>query len=530
MKTSISKILAPLLCLICSAALFAADDTASVPPITADSASAIFAADLAHAAIAARAARTADAIPAVTPVASANAAPPDGESESVLAVIQDELNAWASEADSQAQGKSFGERLKELWLSAVIAYEKNRGLWTVVRMIALSLAVVAVMVALFKLTGHAFRKVIDRKIVYNREKWFKGIRYRNIDILSSNKMVSAVLFLSKALRYAVYALLLYIALPMIFVIFPPTRDLAGTLFSWITAPLISMGHGFIAYLPNLLRIIVIVVVTRYVLKFLSYVAAEIEAGRLVIPKFYPDWARATLNLLRIFIIAFTIVLIFPLLPESESSIFKGVSVFIGVLFSIGSSSVISNMMAGLVITYMRSFKIGDRIRVGDVFGDVAEKTLFVVRVKTVKNEVITVPNSTILAANVINYSTAASGQGVILYQTVDVSYDVIWERADRLLVEAALKTPDVLPSPPPFTLIKTLGNSAVTYQVNVYTHRPDLEARIHSDLNRNILDVLQRSGIEMITPVYEMGRDGTKSTIPEEYKSKPAGDDVKPCN
>jgi small-conductance mechanosensitive channel len=393
-------------------------------------------------------------------------------------------------------------------------------MWNIIRMIGLSLLVVAVMVALFKLVGHAFCKIIDRKIVDNRDKWFKGIRFRSIEILSSSKLVLSLLFLSKVLRYAVYALLLYIALPLIFAIFPATRDLAMTLFSWITTPIISMAQSFVAYLPKLLRIIIIIFITRYILKFLRYVTAEIANGRLVIPNFYPDWASATFNLLRIFLIAFTVVLIFPLLPESESGVFKGVSVFVGVLFSIGSSSVISNMMAGLVITYMRSFKIGDRIRVGDVSGDVAEKTLFVVRVRTVKNEIITVPNSTVLAANVINYSTAASEQGVILYLSVDVSYDVTWERADRLLVEAALRTPEVLHDPRPFTLTQNLGNSAVTYQVNVYTRRPDLVARIQSDLNRNILDVLQRDGIEMVTPVYEMGRDGSKSTIPEEYQKK----------
>jgi len=384
-------------------------------------------------------------------------------------------------------------------------------------MIGLSLLAVTFLFVLFRLISYLFRKVIDKKIVDKSGEWFKGIRFRNVELLTSAKLTTGALLVSKALRYSVYGLLLYTALPMIFAIFPSTRHLAVVLFTWITTPLISMAESFIAYLPKLLRIVIIIMIMRYTLKFLRYITREIEAERLVIPKFYPDWAKATYNLLRIFIYCFTLVLIFPLLPESESAVFRGVSVFIGVLFSIGSSSVIANMVAGLVITYMRSFKIGDRIKVGDVFGDVVEKTLFVVRVQTVKKEIITVPNSLILSSNVVNYSTAAHEQGVILSQNVDVAYDVKWERASKLLIEAALKTKHVLENPRPFVLTQTLGNSSVGYQINIYTKRPELQTVIYSEMNQNILDIFQQNGIEMINPTYEAARSGEKSTIAPEY-------------
>ncbi|MDR0331815.1 MAG: mechanosensitive ion channel, partial [Chitinispirillales bacterium] len=365
---------------------------------------------------------------------------------------------------------------KERLHAALVSYDKNLGLWNILKMVGLSLAVIIALIAAIKFVGHLFSAVIDRKMVDNREKWFKGVRIRNVEILTSAKLLSAALFVSKILRFAIYAVLLYAAFPMLFAIFPATRHLAGVLFSWIATPLVSMGEGFVAYLPKLLRIIVIILLMRYLLKLLRYIATEIETGRLLIPKFYPDWARATFNLLRIFIYAFTIVLIFPLLPESESMVFKGVSVFIGVLFSIGSSSVISNMMAGMVITYMRSFKIGDRIKVGDVYGDVVEKTLFVIRVQTVKKEIVTVPNSTILASNVINYSIAAGdgGNGVVITLDVDIGYDVVWERAHKLLIEAAQKTEHVQENPKPFVLTKALGDYAATYMLGVYTKRPEL--------------------------------------------------------
>jgi len=412
---------------------------------------------------------------------------------------------------------AFAHSEKDRVLAAIAAYKKSLGTWNVLRMAGLSVFVVAALVALFILVNRAFSRIIDRKIVDNREKWFKGIRFRSIELLTSEKLTAAALFVSKALRYAIYIVLLYAALPMLFAIFPATRHLAGMLFSWIADPIVSMGKGLIAYLPNLLRIAVIIVVMRYILKFMRYVAAEIETGRLVIPQFYPDWARATFNILRIFIYAFTVVLIFPLLPNSDSSIFKGVSVFIGVLFSIGSSSVISNMMAGIVITYMRSFKIGDRIKVGEVYGDVIEKTLFVVRIQTIKKEVITVPNSSILSANVVNYSTATGegGQGVVISVEFSVCYDVSWERAHPLLIEAALGTEHILHAPPPFVFTKELNDFAVVYSLRAYTRRPDLYAVICSNINRNVLDIFKREGIEMIVPQYRSVRNGEKLVRPE---------------
>jgi len=407
------------------------------------------------------------------------------------------------------QHNSIIEQLKEL--------HANDSSFKLAEMVGLSLLVIALLFILLRLTSYLFRKVIDKKIIEKGDNWFKDVRFRDIELLTSAKLASGALLISKFLRFSVYALLLYTALPIIFAIFPATRHIAAVLFSWITTPLVSMAESFAAYLPKLLRIIIIIMIMRYILKFLRYITQEVETGRLVIPKFYPDWAKATYNLLRIFIYCFTLVLIFPLLPESESAVFRGVSVFLGVLFSIGSSSVIANMVAGLVITYMRSFKIGDRIKVGDVFGDVVEKTLFVVRVQTVKKEIITIPNSSILSSNVINYSTAAHEQGVILYQNVDVGYNVTWERASKLLIEAALKTKHVCEDPRPFVLTQTLGNSAAGYQINIYTKRPDLQAVIYSEMNQNILDLFQQNGIEMINPTYEATRSGEQSTIAPEY-------------
>jgi small-conductance mechanosensitive channel len=199
-----------------------------------------------------------------------------------------------------------------------------------------------------------------------------------------------------------------------------------------------------------------------------------------------------------------VILIFPLLPDSETAVFRGVSVFLGILFSLGSTTIISNVVAGLVLTYMRSFKLGDRVKVGEVLGDVVEKTPFAVRIRTSKKEIVTVPNGTLLSSNVVNYSTSGDEKnGIILYMTVSVGYDVPLRRAVELITQAALKTNDVLSQPAPFVLVKNLGNAATELELNVYTNEPERQPRIFSDINENIRELFEQNGIDMVLPTFE---------------------------
>ena len=214
------------------------------------------------------------------------------------------------------------------------------------------------------------------------------------------------------------------------------------------------------------------------------------------------------------------VLIFPYLPGSGSDIFKGVSIFIGVLFSLGSSSAIANMVAGLVITYMRPFKIGDRIKIGDATGDVLEKTLLVTRIKTIKNEVITIPNSSVLSGNTINYTIEAQGQGLIIHTTVTIGYDIPWKTMHQVLIDAALRVDLILKEPSPFVLQTSLDDFYVSYQINAYTKEANKQALVYSNLHQNIQDVCFEQGIEILSSHYLAARDGNATTIPVDYRPK----------
>jgi small-conductance mechanosensitive channel len=323
--------------------------------------------------------------------------------------------------------------------------------------------------------------------------------------------------LTNSLRLAkllIILLLIYLALPVAFLIFPWTKPIATELLSYIVNPLRDIFQAAVHYIPKLLTIAVIFMVTYYLVKLIKFIAKEIDNGDFVIKNFYPEWAMPTFNIIRILLYTFMFVVIFPYLPGSDSRVFQGVTLFFGVLFSFGSSSAISNIVAGIVLTYMRPFKIGDRVRVGETFGDVIEKNLLITRIRTSKNEDITVPNSSILNGATINYSSSSKKLGLILNTNVVIGYDTPWPRVNELLIDAALSTEGIKTDPKPFVLQISLNEFHVTYQLNAYTALPNKMSTLYSRLHQNIQDKFNEAGIEIMSPHFTAFRDGNGTQMP----------------
>ncbi len=365
--------------------------------------------------------------------------------------------------------------------------------------------------------------VFTRKwLIRQKENILKGIKFKGYEFLDSDRELMAALFINNVLRWVVIVIVLYISLPLLFSIFPWTRGFAERLFGYVLNPLRDVLMAVFNYIPNIFTIAVIYFVVRYTVRFIGFLASEIEKGSLTISGFYPDWAKPTFNIVKVLLYAFMFIVIFPYLPGSDSPVFQGVSVFLGILFSLGSSTAISNMVAGLVITYMRPFKIGDRIKIGEVTGDVLEKSALVTRIRTIKNEDITIPNATILAVHTVNYSASAKELGLILHTGVTIGYDVPWKQVHELLIAAAQKTEGILQDTnrKPFVLQTSLDDFYVSYQLNVYTEQPEISARIYSVLHSKIQDKFNEAGIEILSPHYKALRDGNRVAIPSNYLPK----------
>ena len=329
-------------------------------------------------------------------------------------------------------------------------------------------------------------------------------------------------FLVNILRIAVIIFLLFICAPFLFSFFPFSENLVQKFYQYIEEPVIYVFKGIINFIPSLFFIIIIGLTARYFARVIGVITTDIELGKLQLKNFHKDWAKPTGKLLSILIYALALVLIFPYLPGSGSSAFQGVSIFIGAIISFGSTSAIANIIAGVVITYMRPFQIGDRVKIDNIVGDIIDKTILVTHLRTTKNEDVTIPNANILVGNIINYSSRDTGN-IILHTTITLGYDVPWETANRLLIEAAKRAPLVFKEPEPFVLQTSLDDFYVSYELNAYTDAFKKIPFIYSEIHKHILDIFDEAGIEILSPGYTAARDGSVTTVPSQVQTDGKG-------
>jgi len=413
----------------------------------------------------------------------------------------------------------FAKKCHDIICNSVLNYKSETSFTTLAKEIGMALLVLIVLGTLISYLKKLF-KWTATKIEDQEEKSIKGVRIKNYTLFDAKRQVEALIKFNTYLKWVIILILIYIALPILFGIFPWSENFAGILLSYILDPLKNIALGLWNYLPKLITIIVIAIVFKYVMKGIDFLKSEVEKGHLTIPGFYTDWANPTYQIIRIMVIAFMLVVIFPYLPGSDSKVFQGVSVFLGVLFTFGSAGSLSNIIAGLVLTYMRLFKIGDRVKIGEIVGDVIEKSMLVTRIRTIKNEIISIPNSTVMSSHTINYSSDTVDNGLILHTTVTIGYEVPWKDMHQALINAADRTDMLLKEPKPFVLQTSLDDFYVSYQINAYTKEANKQATIYSQLHQNIQDCCNEVGIEILSPHYRAARDGNMTTIPSNYLLK----------
>ncbi|MCX6126519.1 MAG: mechanosensitive ion channel, partial [Proteobacteria bacterium] len=342
----------------------------------------------------------------------------------------------------------------------------------------------------------------------------RSIRIKSFELLPAVRLTAMAQWSLDTGRVLLYVGIFYVYVPLVLSLFPMTSNYSSLIFGYFLQPLNQIWTSFVGFIPNLAFIVVTILVVRYFLKVLRLFFSEIEKGNLQFTGFYQEWAEPTYQLARALICAFSIVIIFPYIPGSSSPAFQGVTVFLGVIVSFGSTSAVANIIAGLVLTYMRSFRIGDRVKIADTMGDIVEKTILVTRIRTVKNVDITIPNSIVLNSHIINFSTSAKTKGLILHTEITIGYDAPWQTVHKLLIDAAIGTRGILHTPAPFVLQTSLDDSYVRYEINAFTHMANSMAGIYSELRQNIQDSFNKAGVEIMSPSYHAMRDGNNVTIP----------------
>ncbi|GHV64107.1 mechanosensitive ion channel protein MscS [Bacteroidia bacterium] len=403
--------------------------------------------------------------------------------------------------------------LAEMYVASIlqaVTAARSTIVWkTVLIRIAEGLLLLVVTYFLLKYLNIFYRRT-RLYILTRKDKTIKKLYY----IVDANKQIAIEATILRIIRLALYILVLYFFLLFLFMLVPGTKWLSTLLLGYIVSPLKAAFFAVWNYIPDLIVIVIIIFIFKYVIKAIRIIADKIANESISVNGFHPEWTSATFNIIKVILYVFMFILIFPHLPNADSGVFQGVTVFMGLLISLGSTSLIGNLMAGLVITYMRPFKIGDRIKVAENLGNVIEKNSLVTRIRTTKNEIVTIPNSSITSGQTINYSASAEEYGLILHTQVTMGYEISWRRMHELLIEAARQTSYVQETPQPYVLQTALDDSYVRYEINIYTNNANAMLEIYSELNQNIQDIFNREGIELMAPHVYGYRKMEEAAIP----------------
>jgi small-conductance mechanosensitive channel len=434
-----------------------------------------------------------------------------------LVMIVSDADARLEQVDRQVLASALVKRIGE----AIETYRRDRGTESLVRSGLLALAASVALAVLLWLGRLAMRR-LDALFERRIKRKLAGLEAQSFRILSAAHLWRTLKGLRGLLWTVAVLLAIVVYLDFILQLFPWTRWLGVRMFDVLVEPLGVVGAGLLGSIPDLVFLAILVIVVRYVLKALHMLFGGIEQGIVSFTGFEREWALPTYRLVRLMVIALAVVVAYPYIPGSETDAFKGVSLFLGVVFSLGSSSLIGNIIAGYSMTYRRAFRVGDRVRIDEHTGDVAQTRLLVTHLRTPKNEEIVIPNSTILATSVINYSSLAREGRLILHTTVGIGYETPWRQVEAMLREAAARTEGLLKEPAPFVLQKALGDFAVTYEINAYCGDAQAMATLYTRLHRSILDVFNEYGVQIMTPAYEGDPDQPKIVPKEQWHAAPA--------
>jgi small-conductance mechanosensitive channel len=424
-------------------------------------------------------------------------------------------DAKRAQSSTQILASEFAAKLRialNRQFKPVTPYSIAFGVGTTVGASVLMLIIAGI---LGRLSGYARSKI---------DKWngtvISGVHIQKAELLSASSLCNIFHTLNKIAEMATFLAALYIYLIVVLSSFPGTQWLALALRDTALVPMTTAVEALVGYLPKAMAVLAIAILTYAVIAFADFFFNAIQIEQISFSGFDPEWAEPTFQLVRVMIIAFALVASLPYAPFGESESFKQVGLLFSILVSLGSTSVIGNVMAGTVLTYSNAFKIGDRIKIGDCIGDVQEKSLFVTRIRTTKNEIVSIPNGQILNTNITNFSAMGKAGQLIVHTEVTIGYGEPWRRIHELLTDAALASEGIVPEPKPFVLQTALTDFSVCYQLNAYCNTPNNLNQVHSQLHRNIQDRFHTAGVEITSGHYTYLRDGNQSTIPAEHLPK----------
>jgi len=343
------------------------------------------------------------------------------------------------------------------------------------------------------------------------------VRIGGIQLLDERQLRQLLQWLRRTGHWALLLLISYLLIPLLLGLFPPTQSIAEGLRGHLLRMASGLITALVAAIPNLFSIALILALTALAIRASNAWFGEIARGRLQIPGFYPEWGVPTGRLVAGSLLLGGLVIAYPYVPGSGSRTFQGAGIFVGVLAALGSSAVATNVISGLMLIYTRAFREGDRVEINGVVGVVQDSALLVTRILTPRNELVSIPNATVIGASIINYSLAEREiqRPVALATTITIGYDVPWRQVHDLMLRAAASVAGISDDPAPRVLQTSLNDFHISYELDACVRDVDRYRETLSELLAAIQDQFAAANVEILSPGYQALRDGSASTVPK---------------
>lgn len=346
--------------------------------------------------------------------------------------------------------------------------------------------------------------------------WPQGLRFGGSQWLDARQLRDGAQFIRQLGHWGLLLLASYLLIPLLLGFFPPTQAIAEGLRAQLLALAGRLLQGLVNAIPALLAVALILSLTALAIRVSNAWFTALARGRLQVPGFYPEWGRPTARIVALLLLAAGLVTAWPYIPGSRSQAFQGAGIFLGVLAALGSSAAASNVISGLMLIYTRAFREGDRVEINGVVGVVVDQSLLVTRIQTPLDELVSIPNASVIAASVRNYSLPGReiARPVALATTVTIGYDVPWRQVHALLLAAADRTPGLVNQPPARVLQTSLNDCHITYELNAAVADPLTYRETLSDLLGAIQDSFAAADVEILSPLFQVNREGPANTVP----------------
>ncbi|WP_411877284.1 mechanosensitive ion channel family protein [Vulcanococcus limneticus] len=431
----------------------------------------------------------------------------DGETVPRLAV--DERSAQRFGLSQRALAERYRDQLQ----AAIRQYRSRHSLKEWLRGTALALLVLGIYLGwVFK--QRRLHKRLWRRLVTH----CPPLSFGSIQLLEPAQLRPSLLLGLNLLHWSLLLLISYLLIPLLLGFFPPTQVLAAGLRSQILVALQALVAALFGVLPSLASIGLILAITALLLRASNAWFQALDQEQVRLPGFYPEWGRPTGRIAAVLIVMVGLVVAYPYIPGTGSSAFQGAGLFVGLLAALGSSAVASNVISGVMLIYTRGFREGDRVDINGVVGLVQDRALLVTRIRTPRNEVVSIPNAVVIGASIVNYSLSRreNDQPVAVSTTVTIGYDVPWRQVYALLLAAARSVNSISAEPEPYVLQTSLNDFHISYELNASVHDVQCYRQTLSSLLEAIQDQFAAAGVEILSPGYQAMRNGNRSTVPSQ--------------